>query len=170
MLLLFLMSAVSVVSADNNDNSDLSLLTLTKDGITIEYPSNWGNSQSTSNYSVMAISKIDSIDAFGIGQVNIQVEKNAYEGDFYTFVNDSYNSMQKDTSFQLVSSGNVAIGGKDGVEYIYTSSQNGDEREHKAIWFERGGQAYVIMYSAPIDQFEDNLHIFDYILSRIKIT
>ena len=170
MLLLFLIFAASAVSADDNANSDLSVLTLSKGGITIEYPSNWGNSQSTSNYSVMAISKIDSIDSFGVGQVNIQVEKKAYEGDFYDFVNESYSSMQKDNSFQLVSSGGVSIGGKDAVEYIYTSTQTGIEKEHKAIWFEKGGQAYVIMYSAPIDQFEDNLYVFDYVLSGIKIT
>ena len=170
MLLLFLISAVSVVSADNDDGSDLSILTLSKGGITIQYPSNWGSSQSTSNYSVMAISKIDSIDSFGIGQVNIQVEKNSYDGDFYTFVNESYDSMQKDPSFQLVSSGAVAIDGREALEYIYTSSDTGAEKEHKAIWFEKGGQAYVIMYSAPIDQFEDNLNVFDYILSGIQIT
>ena len=118
----------------------------------------------------MAISKIDSIDSFGIGQVNIQVEKNSYDGDFYTFVNESYDSMQKDPSFQLVSSGDVAIDGREALEYIYTSSDTGAEKEHKAIWFEKGGQAYVIMYSAPIDQFEDNLNVFDYILSGIQIT
>ena len=78
--------------------------------------------------------------------------------------------MQKDNSFQLVSSGGVSIGGKDAVEYIYTSTQTGLEKEHKAVWFEKGGQAYVIMYSAPIDQFEDNLYVFDYVLSGIKIT
>lgn len=170
-LLLFLISAISVVSADDNDNSDLTILSLSKGGITIKYPSNWGNSEPTSNYSVMAISKIDSIDAFGVGQVNILVEKKSLDGDdFNTFVNDSYKSMQKDNSFQLVSSGAVAVDGKDALEYIYTSSQNGVEKEHKAIWFEKGGQAYVIMYSAPLDQFEDNLNVFDYILSEIQIT
>lgn len=169
-LLLFLISAISVVSADSNDTSDLKVMTLSKGGITIQYPSNWGSSQSTSNYSVMAISKVDSIDSFGIGQVNIQVEKKEYEGDFSNYVNETYDSMQKDPSFQLVSSGGVSIDGREAVEYIYTSSQNGLEKEHKAVWFEKGGQAYVIMYSAPIDQFENNLNVFDYVLSGIKIT
>lgn len=169
-LLLFLISAVSVVSADDSDNSDLSILTLSKGGITLKYPSDWGNSESTSNYTVMAISKLDSIDAFGIGQVNIHIEKKAYDGDFYTFVNESYESMQKDTSFQLVSSGSVSVAGKDALEFIYTSNQGDTQREHKAIWFEKGGQAYVIMYSAPLDQFEDNLYVFDYVLSEIQIT
>ena len=167
-LLLFLISATSMVTAE--DNSDLTMLSISKSGITLNYPSNWGVSKPTSNYSVMAISKLDSIDSFGVGQVNILVEKKAIDGNFKNFVNNSYKSMQKDTSFQLVSSGNVSIDGHDALEYIYTSNENGVEREHKAVWFEKGGQAYVIMYSAPLDQFEDNLHVFDYILSHIQIT
>lgn len=170
MLLLFLISAVSLVSADSNDNSDLTIETLSKGGITIQYPSDWGYSESTSNYSVMAICKIDSIDTFGVGQINIQVEKNSFDGDFYSYVEDIYNSMKKDSSFKLVSSGEVAIGGKEAIEYIYTSNQNGVEKEHKAIWFEKGGQAYVIMYSAPIEEFENNLYVFDYILTGMQIT
>ncbi|WP_298501318.1 PsbP-related protein [uncultured Methanobrevibacter sp.] len=170
MLLLFLISAVSVVSADDNADEDLSVLTLSKGGITIQYPSTWGVAEPTSNYSIMAISKIDSIDALGVGQVNINIEKKELDGEFYSSVNQSYKSMQKDPSFQLISSGSVSVGGMDALEYIYTSSQGAGEKEHKAIWFEKGGQAYVIMYSAPIDQFEDNLYVFDFVLSEIQIT
>ena len=101
--LLFLISVTVVASAD--ENSDLNILSLSQSGITIQYPSDWGNSRATSNYSVMAISKIDSIDALGIGQVNINIEKKPVEGDFYTFVNDTYDDMQRDSSFQLISSG-----------------------------------------------------------------
>ena len=78
--------------------------------------------------------------------------------------------MQYDSSFKLISSGDSVIGDRQAVEYIYTSNQNGIEREHKAVWFEKGGQAYVLLYSAPINQFEQNLYVFDYILSDIQIT
>lgn len=168
-LSVFIISFAAVTSADNQ-NSDLNILTLSKSGITIEYPSDWGNSRATSNYSVMAISKVDSVDSLGIGQVNINVEKKPVEGDFYTFVNESYEKMQRDSSFQLISSGGVSIGGKDAMEFVYTSTQGTGEKEHKAVWFEKGGQAYVIMYSAPISEFEDNLYVFDYVLSNIQIT
>ncbi len=165
---LLLISVSAVASADNN--TDVSLLTLSKGGITIQYPSDWGNSRALSNYSIMAISKVDSIDAFGIGQVNVNVEKKPLEGDFSTFVNESYDKMQKDSSFQLVSSGSVALDNVQAEEYIYTSTQNDVQKEHKAVWFEKDGQAYVIMYSAPLDQFEKNLYVFDYILSNIQIS
>lgn len=80
-VLLFSISVIGVVSADN-DNSDLNILTLSKGGITIQYPSDWGNSRANSNYSIMAISKIDSVDALGIGQVNINIEKKPIERHF----------------------------------------------------------------------------------------
>ena len=166
-LILFL---VSSVSADNNANEETKVLTLSKGGLVINYPSDWGYSQATSNYSIMSISKLDSIDSSGIGQVNINFEKKPIEGDFYTFVNSTYKSMPYDSSFKLISSGDSMVGDRQALEYIYTSNHNGVEREHKAVWFEKGGQAYVMLYSAPINQFEQNLYVFDYILSDIQIT
>lgn len=168
--IILIMFLVSSVSAENKVNEETKVLTLSKGGLVIKYPSDWGYSQAKSNYSIMSISKLDSIDSAGVGQVNINFEKKPIEGDFHTFVNSTYNSMQYDSSFKLVSSGESIIGGRQAVEYIYTSHQNGVEREHKAVWFEKGGQAYVLLYSAPINQFEQNLYVFDYILSDIQIT
>ncbi len=166
MLVLFVVSA-SAVNASSNSTS---LLSLSNSGVTINYPSDWGYSQTLSPDSIMAISKISAIDSFGIGQVNINVEKRPIEGDFYTFVNSTYQSMSRDPDYELVSSGELVLAGKDAMEYVYTSDTNGIQKEHKAVWFEKGGQAYVLLYSAPLDQFEENLYVFDYILSDIQIT
>jgi hypothetical protein len=159
--------SVSSVSADSNDTT---ISTLSKSGITITYPSNWGYSDSLSSYSIMAISKADSVDSFGVGQVNINVEKKPFEGDFGTFVNSTYEPMKYNNDYDLVSSGPSLLAGGDALEYIYTSRENGAVKEHKAVWFEKGGQAYVLLYSAPVDKFESNLYVFDYILSDIQIT
>ncbi|MGX8694121.1 MAG: PsbP-related protein [Methanobrevibacter sp.] len=165
--LLLLSISASAVSADSNATS---VLTLSNSGITIKYPSDWGYSKAVSEDSIMAISKLSSIDAFGIGQVNVNVEKRPIEGDFYTFVNSTYKSMQKDSNYELVSSGGLVIADHDAMEYIYTSNTDGVQKQHMAVWFEKGGQAYVLLYSAPINQFEDNLYVFEYILSEIQIT
>lgn len=169
-LIIFLVSCVGAADNQNKANDGTDVLSLSKGGLTIHYPSNWGYSQAISNYSIMSISKLDSIDAAGIGQVNINFEKKPIEGDFYTFVNSTYKSMPYDSAFSLVSSGESVIGDRQALEYIYTSNDNGVEREHKAVWFEKGGQAYVLLYSAPVNQFEANLYVFDYILSDIQIT
>ena len=165
--LLFL---ISVVSADNTTSDDQSVLTLSRGGLSISYPSDWGFSEAKSNYSIMAISKLSSIDSSGVGQVNINFEKKPLEGDLETFVNSTYSAMQNDSSFELVSSGGVVVGDKNALEFVYTTNDNNNEKEHKAVWFEKGGQAYVILYSAPTDDFESNLYVFDYILSNIQIT
>ncbi len=164
------MFLVSSVNADTNADEETQVMTLSKGGLVINYPSDWGYSQATSNCSIMSISKLDSIDSKGVGQVNINFEKKPIEGDFYTFVNSTYKSMQYDASFKLISSGESVIGDREALEYIYTSNDDGMDREHKAVWFEKGGQAYVMLYSAPVDQFEQNLYVADYILSDIQIT
>ena len=166
-LIIFL---VSSVSAESKSNDQTTIQTLSKGGLTINYPSDWGYSKANSNYSIMSISKLASIDSAGVGQVNINFEKKPIEGEFYSFVNSTYKSMQYDSSFNLVSSGESIIGDRAALEYIYTSNDNGVERQHKAVWFEKGGQAYVLLYSAPMDQFDANLYVFDYILSDIQIT
>lgn len=165
-LAIFLMAGVSA----KKSNDETTIQTLSKGGLTINYPSDWGYSKATSNYSIMSISKLDAIDSAGIGQVNINFEKKPVEGEFHSFVNTTYKSMQYDSSFNLVSSGESVLGDRPALEYIYTSNDNGVERQHKAVWFEKGGQAYVLLYSAPMDQFEANLYVFDYILSDIQIT
>ena len=169
-LIISLILIASSVGAANNANNDTAIQTLSKGGLTINYPSDWGYSEAKSNYSIMSISKLNSIDAAGVGQVNINFEKKPLEGDFGTFINTTYKSMEADSSFKLISSGSSLVGGKEALEYVYTSNQNGVERQHKAVWFEKGGQAYALLYSAPVDQFDANLYVFDYILSDIQIT
>lgn len=153
-----------------NSNESVTMLSISKGGVTVEYPSNWVISQATSNNSVVAISKASSVDNLEVGQVNIHVEKKEFTGDFDNFVNSTYNNIQADEAFDLVSSGEVDLNGERALEYIYTSSSNnGVVKQHKAIWLERGNEAYVIMYSAPIDKYEVNLPAADYIIERIHI-
>lgn len=157
-------------SGNTNTNESVKMLTISKGGVTVNYPSNWVLSQATSNNSIIAISKQNAVDNREIGQININVEKKEYSGDFNSFVNKSYTNIKADKSFNLASSGEVAINDEKALQYIYTSSSNnGVVKQHKALWFERGNQAYVIMYSAPVDKYEVNLPAADYIISHIKI-
>lgn len=169
-LIISLILIASSVGAAPSSSNDTSIQTLSKGGLTINYPSDWGYSEAKSNYSIMSISKLNSIDAAGVGQVNINFEKKPLEGEFSTFVNTTYKAMESDSSFKLISSGASLVAGKEAFEYVYTSNQNGVERQHKAVWFEKGGQAYALLYSAPTDQYEANLYVFNYILSDIQIT
>lgn len=157
-------------NTNSNSNESVTMLTMSKGGVTVNYPSNWILSQATSNNSIIAISKESSIDNLEVGQVNINVEKKGFTGDFNSFVNKSYTNIHADSGFNIVSSGEVDLHGEKVLQYIYTSTgNNGIVKQHKALWFERNGEAYVIMYSAPIDKYEANLPAADYIISNIKI-
>ena len=157
-------------NTNSNSNESVTMLTISKGGVTVNYPSNWILSQATSNNSIIAISKESSIDNLEVGQVNINVEKKGFTGDFNSFVNKSYTNIHADSGFNIVSSGEVDLNGEKVLQYIYTSTgNNGIAKQHKALWFERNGEAYVIMYSAPIDKYEANLPAADYIMSHIKI-
>lgn len=154
---------------NTNSNQSVTMLSASKGGVNVYYPSNWVVSQATSNHSVIAISKQDSIDNQGIGQININVEKKEFTGDFQYFVNKTYNNIQADSGFQLISSGEIQINNEKVLQYIYTSNTSGVEKQHKALWFERNGVAYVILYSAPIDKYDANLAAADYIIKQITI-
>ena len=157
-------------NSNSNSNESVTMLSMSKGGVTVNYPSNWILSQATSNNSIIAISKESSIDNLEVGQVNINVEKKGFTGDFNSFVNKSYTNIHADSGFNIVSSGEVDLNGEKVLQYIYTSTgNNGIAKQHKALWFERNGEAYVIMYSAPIDKYEANLPAADYIMSHIKI-
>ena len=77
-------------NSNSNSNESVTMLTMSKGGVTVNYPSNWILSQATSNNSIIAISKESSIDNLEVGQVNINVEKKGFTGDFNSFVNKSY--------------------------------------------------------------------------------
>lgn len=168
-LIVFLVFIASGVNAANS-SEDTTVLSLAKGGLSIHYPSDWGVGDAVSNYSIMSIVKLASIDSAGVGQVNVNFEKKPLEKDLETYLKETYKSMESDSSFEMISSGQTVVCGKEAAEYVYISNDDNVEKEHKAVWFEKGGQAYVMLYSAPVDQFESNLYVFDYIVSDIQIT
>ena len=62
-------------SGNTNTNESVKMLSMSKGGVTVYYPSNWVLSQTTSNNSIIAISKQSGVDNREIGQININVEK-----------------------------------------------------------------------------------------------
>lgn len=160
--------STSELTGDSGNNTT-KLMSSSKGGVMVQYPSDWVLSESSSNASVIALAKADSVDVSKVGQVTVNVEKKEIEGNFKDFINSTYTSMQHDTSFNLTSSGDVLIGDKNATEYVYISNVNGTVKEHKALWFDKGSQAYVVLYSAPVDQFDANLNEFDYIMEHMQI-
>lgn len=112
---------------------------------------------------------MDSIGLNKVAAITINIERKPIEGSFDSFINNTYASIENDESFNLSSSGAVAIGNLEGKEYTYISNINGTVKEHKAIWIDNDNEAYVILYSAPVDQFDSNIKVFDFVLHNLQI-
>ena len=160
--------STSEITGSGDDNAT-KMLSSSKGGVVVQYPSDWVLAESNSNYSVISFAKADSIGASKVGEVTVNVEKQPVEGSFDSLVNETYTSLQQDSSFNLSSSGQVLIGDKNATEYTYTSNIDGVVKQHKALWFDKGDQAYVVLYSAPTDKFDENLNSFDYIVENMRI-
>jgi len=140
-----------------------------KGGVVIKYPSDWVVSQSTSNSSIISIADSKSIDSSKIGQVNVNVEKKKLDMPLDTFVNQTNNALNKDPSFDLISSGKVLIGENEAIEVIYTSNSNGSTKMHKVIWIEHKGNVVSILCTAPQEQFDSYANIFNFIINNIEL-
>lgn len=167
LLVIFCSGCIDIGDNGNDDNAT-EIQSISKDGVSLQYPGDWVISKASSNYSVVALSKSDSIDGSGIGQVNVHIEKRPIEGDFNSFINSTYEALNDDESFSLISSGAVAVGNLEGMQYIYQSTTGDAVKEHMAIWFEHNGEAYVILCSAPAGQFAENQGVFDFIVEHFE--
>lgn len=170
LIILVIFAAVFVSGCISFDNSDAEgIKSVTKQGVVLKYPSDWVVSQATSNTSLVSVSASNSIDSSKIGLVNVNVEKKPLSVPLDTFVNQTNTAMAKDPSYNLISAGNVAVGNKEGIEVSYISEINGTLKEHRAIWFEHRGDAYVILCSAPQNQFDSYSNVFNFIINNIEL-
>ena len=140
-----------------------------QNGVSFNYPEDWGVCKASSNYSVAAICLKDSIGSNKVAEVNILVEKHNFTGNFDDFVNKTYTSINANESFNLTSYGVVRIGGNNATQVDYISDINGTVKQHRAIWFEHGQDAYVVMYSAPKSEFDKHVQVFEFLISTFKI-
>ncbi|WP_409200421.1 hypothetical protein [Methanobrevibacter sp. DSM 116169] len=172
LLIIAIIFAVVFVSGCIDGNSDgtnsTEIQTISKNGVILKYPSNWVISESTSNSSLISVAAANSIDSSKIGQVNVNVEKQPISESLSTFVNKTTASLEKDSSYEMISSGQTTMAGYDAIEVVYKSDSNGTMKMHKAVWIEKDGEAIVVLCSAPEDKFDSNLKIFDYIIANIQ--
>jgi hypothetical protein len=159
-----------IIDNKSDDGNTTEIQTISKEGILVKYPANWVVSKSSSNDSILSLSDSKSIDSSGIGQVNVNIERQKLEIPLDSFVNKTYTVLSMNSSFKLIYSGEINLHGNNVTEYFYTSEINGTLREHQAIWMENGGYVYVILCSAPQDKFESNKEIFNYIIDNFRIT
>ena len=169
-IILIIVGAFVVLNHNKDKGQETTMVNYVQNGVSFDYPSNWGVSKASSNYSVAAISLVSAIDSKGVGQVTIIVEKHNYTGSLDDFINKTYNKFDTNSSYNLTSIGNIQVGNYNATQVCYSSHINGTWKNHKAVWFSSGGNAYVMLYSAPPSEFSKYEQIFDYIVSTFKVT
>lgn len=156
------------MSADDNVDKSQETIELSKHGITMLVPGDWVEADSESNATVIAAADPNAKDSTGFSSVNINVEKKtSYNSLKYEFDNN-YNSLSRDSSYNILYEGNVSIAGEEGMEAGYTSSKTGFLKQHKAIWFKKGDDLYVILCTAPEDKYAEEESTFDFIINNMK--
>lgn len=172
-LVVLLVISISGCITDNNDSNDntTDIQTVSQKGILIRFPSDWVLAEAQSNDSIISVANSASLDSSKVADVNVNVEKRVLSGSFDSMVNSNYASLMSNSSNQLISLGDIKVGDQDAKECIYTSTDDdGKVKQHKAVWLNYGSNVYVILCTAPQDQFDSQLKYFDYIISNIKIT
>lgn len=171
-LVVLLVISISGCITDNNNSKDNStnVQTISQNGVLVRFPADWVLAEAQSNDSVISIASSASLDSSKVAKVNVNVEKRALSGSFDTMINSTYTSLMSNSSNQLISLGDIKVGDQDAKECIYTSTDNGEVKQHKAVWINQGSNVYVILCTAPQDQFDSQLKYFDYIINNIKIT
>lgn len=168
-VILLVISVSGCIGDDSNeDENSTKVQSLSENGVTLIFPSTWVKANAEDNASVLAVADPSLKDDRGKSLINVNVEKknssNSLKGDF----DSNYKLLASNSDYNILSKGNVTVGSYQGLEALYTSSDNGTIKMHKAVWIQKDKELYVILCSAPQDKFDSELNIFDFIISNFK--
>ena len=158
-------------SGNNTTGNDTSPLTLAKDGVLIKYPGTWVVANSGSNDSIVAVADPKSKDpGTGYSNVNVNIEKRSLSTSLNDYFNQTYTQLFSDPNYTPIAQGSVAIGQYTALESVYTVNSNGTIKQHRALWIENNNEVYVILCTAPQNEFQNQVKNFDFIISNFRIT
>lgn len=145
--------------------------TMAKNGVLIKYPGSWVVAQSDVNNSIMAVADPKFKDSVtGFSSVNVNIQKKELPSSLDTYFNQTYSKLFSNSSYTPVAIGNTSIGSYNALEAVYTQEGNGSVKQHRAIWIENNGEVFVILCTAPQEDFQNQIKNFDFILNNFRIT
>ena len=156
---------------DNNSTNDTSPLTMAKNGVLIKYPGNWVVATSGSNDSILAVADPNFKDSdSGFSNVNVNIERRNLSSSLATYFNQTYTKLFSNSDYSQMAQGNTSIGSYNALEAVYTQDSNGTVKQHRALWIEHNNEVYVILCTAPQEEFQNQVKNFDLIISSFRIT
>ena len=164
------------ISNSNNDNADQPQ-TLAENGISIKFPGTWVSANSKNNETIAAIADPNSIDSStGLGKISVVIQKRTLNSSLKNsssieaLFNQTYKVLFSNNTYNLIAEGNVTVGEYNALECVYTIDKNGTVKQHRAIWIENNNNVYVILCTAPENEFSSQSKNFDFIINSFKIT
>ncbi|MDR2831238.1 MAG: hypothetical protein LBB45_09475 [Methanobrevibacter sp.] len=144
--------------------------TLSRNGITINYPSNWMVANTQVNETIIAVGNPELIDnSSGLGLVSVNIQKRILQSPLNEYFNQVYKTLFSNSSYRSIGHENVTFSDYKGLEVDYTVTEGNEVKEQKAYWIENNGYVYVILCTAPQKDFPSQKPYFDFILNSFKI-
>lgn len=161
--------ATHPLSFNANEDTSNQSVEFSENGITLLMPGNWVSADSSSNTSVLAIADPNSKDSSGFNDINVNIEKKSNAGYLESEFKSNYNTLARNSDFDILFEGNVTFNGESALEADYLSTVNGTAKQHKAVWVQKDSDIYVILCSAPQDKFDEELSKFDFIINNVQL-
>ena len=140
-----------------------------ENGISLSMPGNWVSAKSNSNETVLAVADPDYKDSAGFNSVNVNIEKKSNARSLQSEFTSNYNTLARNSDFNILFMGNVSFNGQSAMEADYTSVASNQTKQHKAIWIPKGSDIYVILCSAPESEFDNMVGTFDFIINSVRL-
>ena len=156
---------------NNSNEEDLSQQSVdySENGISLSMPGNWVPAKSNSNETILAVADPDTKDSAGFNSVNVNIEKKSNARSLQSEFTSNYNTLARNSDFNILYMGNVSFNGEAAMEADYTSVANNQTKEHKAIWIQKESDIYVILCSAPESEFDNLVGTFDFIINSVRL-
>lgn len=168
-LLIIVGAAIFINNAKNADTNATESFLASGNGVSIMVPHDWVKAETSSNASLLAVADSKSKNSAGYNDVNVNIEQKQTSNSLDAEFNSYCNSLAHKTNYEILVTGNVTnVGGEDGMEVDYTSTDTGIIKQHKSIWIKKDGTIYVILCSAPKSSFDQQESLFNTIIGSFK--
>jgi len=155
----------------DSDTNSTGVVEVSEGGVTLSIPETWVIANSEYNSTVVAVADPNSKDSLGFSLINVNIEKISDVYSLSSEFESNYNKLSKNSDYNILYEGNVSVSGfDDAMEAGYITTINGQTKQHKAIWVQKDSDVYVILCTAPQNQFSTQESTFDYIVNSIKIS
>lgn len=169
---------VSGCISNSEDNNTDQPQTLNKGGISINYPATWVVASSKNNETIAAVADPNSVDsATGLGKISVSIQKKTLNSSSKNsssvdaLFNQTYQDLFSNSTYNLIAEGNATVGQyTNASESVYTIDQNGTVKQQRAIWIKQGNDVYIILCTAPENEFAAQSKNFEFIINSFKIT